>query len=410
MKGLREISPTTMKQPPSLSKVWLVLILGSLTAFGPLSMDMYLPALPEVAVDLHTTTSLAQLSLTACLVGLGLGQLVFGPLSDIHGRRKPLTLTLIGYALASFLSAFSPNIWVFVFLRFVQGFTGAAGIVIARASARDMYSGKDLTKFMALLALVNGAAPILAPIFGSFVLTFAPWTGVFHVLGLIGIIMFIAVYFYLPETLPESRRAESSIFGVFRTFGELLRDKAFMSISLAQAFIMGSMFAYIAGSPFILQNMYDVSPQGFAFIFGMNGLGIILFAQLAGWLSSRMEEQNILLGATFVSVFGSVILAYAVWGSPSLIGVLVGLFFIVSSVGAVSTTAFSLAMNAQGDRAGSASAFLGLLPFIAGGIVSPLVGIQGDASAAPLAVIVLVLGIGATIMAFYARRQLAQVK
>ncbi len=403
---MRTLNDIVRKEPPRLATVWLVLILGSLTAFGPLSMDMYLPALPEVAIDLQTTTSLAQLSLTACLLGLGLGQLVFGPLSDIHGRRKPLTLTLMGYALASFLSAFSPNIWVFVFLRFVQGFTGAAGIVIARASARDLYSGKELTKFMALLALVNGAAPILAPIFGSFVLTFAPWTGVFHVLGIIGLIMLVAVYFFLPETLEEERRAESSILAVFRTFGELLKDRTFMTIALAQAFIMGSMFAYIAGSPFILQNMYNVTPQQFALIFGMNGIGIILFAQAAGALSSKMREIDILTIATFISIVGSVILAYAVWIAPSLTGVLIGLFFIVSSVGAVSTTAFSLAMNAQGDRAGSASAFLGLLPFIVGGIVSPLVGIQGDASAAPLAVIVLISGILAFLLALVARQSL----
>ena len=152
------------------TKLWFVLILGSLTAFGPLSMDMYLPALPIVAVDLQTTASLAQLSITACLLGLAAGQLLFGPLSDIHGRRRPLLYTLLIYMVVSLLCAFSPNIWVFVGLRFVQGFAGAAGIVIARASARDMYSGKDLTKFIALLALVNGAAPILAPIFGGAVL------------------------------------------------------------------------------------------------------------------------------------------------------------------------------------------------------------------------------------------------
>ena len=162
-------------------------------------MDMYLPALPIVAVDLQTTTSLAQLSLTACLLGLAVGQLIFGPLSDIRGRRKPLVFTLIIYAIASILCAFSVNIWVFIGLRFVQGLTGAAGIVIARASARDMYSGNDLTKFMALLALVNGAAPILAPISGGFILNFAPWNAVFIILGVIGLIMFVVVTFSFPR-------------------------------------------------------------------------------------------------------------------------------------------------------------------------------------------------------------------
>ncbi len=186
-----------------LGKLWIVLLLGSLTAFGPLSLDMYLPALPFVAEDMQTTTSLAQLSLTACLLGLAIGQLIFGPLSDIKGRRKPLVITLVIYAIASLLCALSPSIWVFIGLRFVQGLTGAAGIVIARASARDMYSGKELTKFVALLALVNGAAPILAPISGGVILNFASWNRVFIILSIIGLIMFLSVLFFLPETLPE---------------------------------------------------------------------------------------------------------------------------------------------------------------------------------------------------------------
>ena len=164
---------TTLEKKIPLPTVWLVLLLGSLTAFGPLSMDMYLPGLPIVGEDLNASTSLVQLSLTACLVGLGLGQLVFGPLSDMYGRRKPLVITLVVYAIASVLSAFSPNIWIFIALRFVQGMTGAAGIVIARACARDLYVGSELTKFMAMLSIVNGAAPILAPIAGGVVLSFA---------------------------------------------------------------------------------------------------------------------------------------------------------------------------------------------------------------------------------------------
>lgn len=214
----------------TMMRVWLILILGSLTAFGPLSMDMYLPALPEIGSALGTSTSLVQMSLTACLLGLGLGQIVFGPYSDVHGRRKPLLFTLIGYALASFLSAFSPNIYVFIILRFIQGFTGAAGIVIARASARDMYSGKELTKFVALLSLVNGAAPILAPIFGGFILQFIPWQGIFHVLGLIGLLMLVGVFFGLPETLHHEKRSTGGIFGVVKTFGKLMRDRTFLSI------------------------------------------------------------------------------------------------------------------------------------------------------------------------------------
>lgn len=383
------MSTTSYKPKEGMAKVWLVLILGSLTAFGPLSMDMYLPALPEVANDLQTTTSLVQASLTATLLGLGLGQLVFGPYSDIHGRRKPLTITLIGYSIASFLSAFSPNIYVFIGLRFIQGFTGAAGIVIARASARDMYSGKDLTKFVALLSLVNGAAPILAPIFGGIVLEFTTWNGVFHVLGLIGILMLIGVYFGLPETLPEEKRSESSVLAVLATFKGLLRDKVFMGVALTQGFIMASMFAYIAGSPFVLQNIYGVTPFQFSLFFALNGIGIIMSAQLAGKLSSSMAESTILLRAVQVAFTASLFLLVVIWQQLPLWAMATALFFIVSSVGAVSTTAFSIAMNRQGNAAGSASAFLGLVPFIGGAIVSPLVGIAGEASAVPMGLIIM---------------------
>ena len=379
-----------------MMRVWLILILGSLTAFGPLSMDMYLPALPEIGSDLGTSTSLVQMSLTACLLGLGFGQIVFGPYSDVHGRRKPLLFTLIGYALASFLSAFSPNIYVFIVLRFIQGFTGAAGIVIARASARDMYSGKELTKFVALLSLVNGAAPILAPIFGGFILQFIPWQGIFHVLGLIGLLMLIGVFFGLPETLHHEKRSTGGVFGVVKTFGKLMRDRTFLSISLTQGFIMTAMFAYIAGSPFVLQKIYGVTEFQFSLFFALNGIGIILAAQAAGHLSSRMAESKILQLSLYVALIGAFLLCFTVWIEGPLALLAFSLFLIVSCVGSVSTTSFSIAMNLQEKDVGSASAFLGLVPFVGGAFVSPLVGIMGEMSAIPMAIIML----ACTIFAF----------
>lgn len=386
----------------TMMRVWLILILGSLTAFGPLSMDMYLPALPEIGSALGTSTSLVQMSLTACLLGLGLGQIVFGPYSDIHGRRKPLLFTLIGYALASFLSAFSPNIYVFIILRFIQGFTGAAGIVIARASARDMYSGKELTKFVALLSLVNGAAPILAPIFGGFILQFIPWQGIFHVLGLIGLLMLVGVFFGLPETLHHEKRSTGGIFGVVKTFGKLMRDRTFLSISLTQGFIMTAMFAYIAGSPFVLQKMYGVTELQFSLFFALNGVGIILAAQVAGYLSSRMAESKILQLSLYVAFIGALLLSYTVWTEGSLALLALSLFLIISCVGSVSTTGFSIAMNLQERDVGSASAFLGLLPHIGGAIVSPLVGIMGEMSAIPMAIIMLACTVFALITFYMA--------
>src|SRR5699024_2083066 len=353
-------------------------------------MDMYLPALPTVAEDLQTTTSLAQLSLTACLIGLAVGQLIFGPLSDIHGRRKPLIFTLIVYAVASILIAFSGQIWLFIALRFIQGISGAAGIVIARASARDMYVGKELTKFIALLALVNGAAPILAPIIGGLILKFATWQTVFYTLGAIGLLMFIAVLFFLPETLPIEKRAQGGILAVVSTFGRLMKDPVFMGIALTQAFISSSMFAYIAGSPFVLQNMYHVTPQQFSLFFALNGLGIIIAAQITARLANKYQEIQLLLVGILISFSGSILLLIVIWQQLSLTMMAIALLLVVSSLGMVSTTAFSLGMEAQGDAAGSASAFLGLLPFLGGGLVSPLVGIKGDLTAWPMGIVIIV--------------------
>lgn len=381
-----------------LAKVWMVLILGSLTAFGPLSLDMYLPSLPIVADDLHTTASLAQLSLTFCLLGLALGQLFFGPLSDVRGRRQPLVLTLIIYSVSSVLCAFSPNVWILVSLRFIQGLTGAAGIVIARATARDLYSGKDLTKFVSLLALVNGVAPILAPISGGVILQFTSWKVVFIILGIIGLVMFLAVLLFLPETLPKERRSEGGMLATLKTFRNLVKDRLFMGFALTQAFITTSMFAYIAGSPFVLQNLYKVTPQQFSMLFALNGLGIIIAAQITGRLASTISEVKLLLSGIVVAAIGSALLLVVTFFHLPLLAMAIALFLVVSSVGIVSTTAFSLAMQSQGKSAGSASALLGLLPFIGGAIVSPLVGIAGEQSAVPMAIIIAIFSIGALIL------------
>ncbi|WP_176330416.1 multidrug effflux MFS transporter [Oceanobacillus rekensis] len=383
-------------------KLRLVFVLGLLTAFGAVSMDMYLPALPNVAADLDASTSLVQMSLTACLVGLGLGQVFFGPLSDIYGRRNLLIITLIGYTIASLLIAWSTTIAFFITLRFIQGFTGAAGVVIARAAARDLYSGKDLTKFLALLALVNGSAPILAPVIGGVVLNFTTWIGVFYVLAFIGIVALLAVLLFLPETLADENRAERGLFSVLKTFSTLLTNRYFMGIALTQGLVMASMFAYIAGSPFILQNIYGVSPQQFSFLFALNGIGIIIAAQLTGRLASYFKEMHLLCAGTLLSFTGSLFLAFVVWQQLPLFYMAIALFLIVSSVGIVTTTSFSLAMETQGKSAGSASAFLGLLPFVFGGIVAPLVGLAGEASAIPMAIVIFTCSTIAVIMFFIA--------
>lgn len=363
----------------------MVLILGTLASFGPLSLDMYLPALPEVAADLHTTASLAQLSLTFCLLGLAIGQIIVGPLSDMKGRRKPLIISLVLYTLSSLLCAFSPSVSFLIVMRFIQGFTGAAGIVIARASARDMYSGKELTAFFSLLMLVNGAAPILAPITGGFVLQFASWKTVFIVLAVIGCLIFISVLAALPESLPLEKRTRGGLQETMTTFQRLLGDRMFMGFALSQAFVLTGMFAYIAGSPFVLQNIYGVSAQMFSLLFAINGAGIIAASQITGRLAKTQEERKLFIAGLIIAIIGSILLLLSLAFDLGLAAVCISLFIIVSCVGIVTTTGFALAMQKQEKGAGSAAALLGLLPFIGGALAAPLVGAAGEENAWPMA-------------------------
>lgn len=392
-----------IKTSPStgLRRIWLIVLLGSLSAFGPLSLDMYLPALPKLAVDLNTSSSLVQLSLTACMIGLSLGQLFAGTWSDIRGRRLPLLIFIAVYGVSSVLCAFAPSIGILITLRFIQGFAGSAGIVISRAVVRDMYSGSELTKFFAMLMLVNGAAPIFAPIAGGQLLNFTSWDGVFIVLGGWGVLIFLSVLFGLPETLVPEKRMKGGLRQTFTTIKILLGDRTFMGYALAQGLVMAAMFAYIAGSPFVLQNLYHVSPQGFSLLFAMNGLGIILFGQVTGRLASKIGESKLFaIGLAIAAAAGLSLLTMILIDAP-LIAILIPLFFVVSSVGIISTTGFALAMQKQGHAAGSASALLGLLSFTFGGVMAPLVGLGGSANALPMGIWIAVSEIGAVLCYFF---------
>lgn len=375
--------------------LWIAFVLGALSAFGPLSIDMYLPSLPTLADNLHTTTSLAQLSLTACLLGLAVGQIVAGPLSDVRGRRGPLVISLILYAAASLLCVFAPNIGMLIALRFIQGLTGSAGIVISRAVARDLYSGKELTRFFSLLMLVNGVAPIAAPVLGGVILNFVSWRGVFMVLCVVGVAMLIAVVLGLPETLPANRRSSGGLKQTLRTLGHLFADRRFMGYAFSQALITGAMFAYIAGSPFVLQDIFGVSPQTYSIIFAVNGLGIVLFSQLTGRLVGRFSERQLLLSGLVIAAVAGISLLTVAFTGGQLFAVLVPLFFVVSCVGIVSTTTTSLAMQSQQRSAGSASAMLGLLPLLLGSIASPLVGLGSGTTPVPMAVVIAIAEVGA---------------
>nr|WP_246512270.1 multidrug effflux MFS transporter [Polycladomyces abyssicola] len=375
-------------------------LLGMLTALGPLSIDMYLPALPALANDLHTSTSLAQLSLTACLLGLAFGQLLVGPISDIRGRRTPLITSLVVYASASILCALVPSIWALILLRFAQGMAGSGGIVIARAIVRDLYSGSEIARFFSLLMLVNGLAPILAPVIGGQLLRITSWHGVFLVLGILSIAILLTVAFKLPETLPSQYRSEGSLKQTFSTFRGLIKDREFMGFAWSQGLVMAAMFAYISGSPFVLQNIFGVSPQGFSLFFAVNAIGLILASQITGRLVGRISKTKLLtVGIVYAAIGGTALLTAILLG-VGLVGIIPSLFIVVSSVGIVVTTCFSLAMQSQAQSAGSASALLGVIPFVMGAMVAPLVGVGGSDTAIPMGIVIASCNIGALLSYF----------
>lgn len=382
----------------STSRIRMALILGTLSAFGPLSLDMYLPALPTLAADFQSSTSYAQLSLTACMVGLALGQLLAGPLSDVRGRRTPLIAGLFLYTIASILCLVSPTMGSFVVLRFIQGVAGAAGIVISRAVVRDVYDGPELTRFFSLLMLINGVAPIAAPIIGGLLLEYTSWRGVFILLSLIGVLTLLAVIFGLGETLPADRRSSGGLKQTLITFRQIASNRLFMGYALTQGLVGAGMFAYISGSPFVLQKIYGISPQMFSLCFAINGLGIILASQIAGRLAGKVSETRLLLAGLIVAALGGTSLFIAILAEGNLISILIPLFLVVSSVGLVNTASFALAMANQSKSAGSASALIGVMTFMFGGIVAPLVGLGGEGTAVPMGIVILCADLGAVLI------------
>lgn len=373
----------------------LVVIIGALSALGPLSIDMYLPALPALPHELGGIASQAQLTLTACLLGLAIGQVIAGSLSDQLGRRRPLLVGLGLYALVSLLCAVAPSLPLLTTFRLLQGLAGAAGIVIARAVVRDLFSGPDVMRFFAMTMLVNGLAPILAPMIGGQLLTFTSWRGVFVLLTIIGCGLCLLTALGLRESLPPERRRTGGLAETLSAFRTLLSDRSFVSYALTSGLAFAAMFTYISGSPFVLQGIYGVSPQLYSIIFGSNAFGIIVTSQISGRLAGRVNPRTLLLIGLCYAVLGSLLLLTVVMLNIGLVGVLLGFFCVVSSIGLISPNATALAMAEHQRTAGSASALLGVLQFIAGAISAPLAGLFGVNTALPMAILMACLSLAA---------------
>jgi DHA1 family bicyclomycin/chloramphenicol resistance-like MFS transporter len=372
------------RSPSSRALGWLALLLGGLSAFGPLSLDMYLPGLPQLGRELDASASATQLTLTACLTGLALGQLVAGPLSDRLGRRRPLLAGVALYAGASLLCALSPSIAALIALRFVQGAAGAAGIVIGRAVVRDLYEGDAAARLFSSLMLVGGVAPILAPVIGGQLLHVTDWRGIFVVLAGLGAALLASAFFGLSESLPPERRNREGLAGTRRALRVLAADRRFAGYALTCGFVMGAMFAYIAGSPFVLQDIYGLSPQAYSLVFAANGIGIMAASYLSRSLIGRLRPAQLVQLGVAIAGLGAAWLLAAVLLDASVAFVLPALLLVVSPVGLVLPNATALALADHPSIAGAASALLGVAQFLIGAIAAPLVGLAGSHSALPL--------------------------
>ncbi|MFC5252592.1 Bcr/CflA family multidrug efflux MFS transporter [Streptomyces nigrescens] len=369
----------------------VTLVLGGLTAVPPLSMDMYLPALPQVTAALHSPAATVQLTLTTCLAGMALGQMIVGPMSDKWGRRRPLLAGMVIYVLATALCALATSAELLIAFRLLQGLAGAAGIVIARAVVRDLYDGVAMARFFSTLMLISGVAPVVAPLIGGQILRLTDWRGVFVVLTAVGVALTLLVWRTLHETLPPERRHSGGLGQTLRTMRDLLADRVFSGYALVGAFAFAALFAYISASPFVVQEIYGASPQTFGLLFGINSVGLVAVGQINGkLLVGRVGLDKVLgtgLAVIALAATALLLMSAGVFGHVGLVPTAAGLFVLMAAMGLVMPSTNTLALLRTPHAAGSASALLGTSTFLLGSVASPLVGIAGERTAVPMALV-----------------------
>jgi DHA1 family bicyclomycin/chloramphenicol resistance-like MFS transporter len=369
-------------------RLGLVSVLGALIALGPLTIDLYLPALPSIRAELATTAVGIQLTLTGTLLGMAVGNLLIGPLSDMLGRRRPLLAGLLLHVVASVLCTVTPNITVLTALRLLQGLAVAAAGVVATAVLRDLFSGTAFARLFSRLMLIPTAAPIVAPSLGGAVLRWTRWEGVFVVLAAFGVLLIAVVAVGLPETLAPQRRRPTRIATTVQAYRGLARDRTFVGLILVAGLAMAALLAYVAGSTFIFQDEYGLSQQQFGLLFGAGAVGLVTATQLNVWLLRRYSSQQILTAAMMTGAFaGLALLSVATTGVGGLPGILVPLWLMIATIGLAFPNAPALAMSRHGEMAGTAAAMLGAVQFGIGGLAAPIVGLLGTGKVA-MAVVV----------------------
>jgi len=384
MDSTSDVSPAAARQSPATpGRARMILILGAMVALGPLTIDMYLPALPKIADELSVTSSVAQLTLTGTLAGLALGQLIVGPLSDSLGRRRPLMAGIVLHMLASVLCLFAPNIAVLGVARALQGMGAAAAMVVAIAVVGDLFADSVAATVMSRLMLVLGVAPVVAPSLGAAVLLYASWHWVFAVLVVLAGGLLLLAALALPETLPVAHRRPLRVRGIAATYLELLRDARFVILVLVAALAMSGLFAYIAGASFVLQGHYGLDQQVFALVFGAGAVALIGATQFNVVLLKRFSPQVIVQWALVASsVAGAVFVGLSVAQVGGLPGFVVPVWAILAAMGLVIPNAPAVALSRHPDAAGTAAALLGAAQFGIGAAVAPLVGVLGNGEVA----------------------------
>lgn len=383
----------------------MILILGALMAFGPLAIDMYLPAFPAIADHFGASAGAVQGTLAAYFVGIALGQSVVGPLSDRYGRLPPLLIGITAFVLASFGAAYAPSIEWLTAARFIQALGGCSGIVISRAMVRDLFDERHSAQVYSLLMLVMGVAPILAPLLGGFLIAHFNWSFIFLFQGCFALLVFFVIWRGLGETLPPARRHSSGIISVLYAYLALMRDRPYLAFTFANAFISAGMFAYITGASFIFISLFKLTPEHFALLFGLNASGFIIGAQVNVWLLRKFSGRTILAVATSVHLVASMCLLASSLFAPSAMLPLAAMLFVQLACGGfIGANAVAAAMSRAQNNAGAAAALNGIMQFGMAAFAGAAVGLLNDGSSLPMAGIIFGLSLAGTLARLAARQ------
>lgn len=367
----------------------VIIMLGIMTTFGPLTIDMYVPSLPNVQSDFGTTTSQVQLTLSFAMIGLAIGQFTFGPLSDAYGRKKIALLIISIYVIASLIAVFTTSLSLLLVIRLIQGLTGGGAIVIAKASIGDQHKGKSLAKGLASLLVVNGIITILAPLIGGYALSVSNWKAIFLILTIVSFAILIFAFFKMEETR-DADLTKLNFALIFKDFGYLLKKPAFIIPMLLQGLTYVMLFSFSSAAPFITQKIYDMTPQQFSILFALNGIGLIITSQLIALLVEYINRYFLLILLTLIQISGVVLILFTLILHLPLWVLIIAFFLNVCPVTGIGPLSFTLAMESRTGGSGNASSLLGLFQFILGGIMSPLVGLKGEYSVMPYLIILVI--------------------